>query len=363
LLVINIMIDKFIVWLKRLKTIYLLVDLKWFIRLRIINLFSKKVKVGFGPVYTDESILGDRKFRIDPIVDAINKYSKIYVADIFTKLDSLEGFDIIVIVKNLDSIDYQQLAILRSKGKIILYDIIDNPAGCVKDFFLEPNFVQQLTGMILLSPLDMKFCKDHALPYRLIECPVTNSKFIANYENKTSLRLVWQGYSGNMDVMERLHPILEDISKQTGIKLELVYHTNRPSGKKGMVEYIRWRTEDWEEVLANADIGVVIKPLDDFHQQRKPSNKLITFMVAGLPIVCTPCEADKLLMKHGENGFFAYSDEDWTSYLTLLVQDSYLRKTIGQNARKTVLARNNPKVIAEQYTSFFEELSEPKAHI
>lgn len=344
--------------LKGIKVVYLLIDLRWFLRVKMANLFSKKIKVGFGPIYTGEATLGDRKFRIDPIVNAINKYSETYVADVFTKRDKLDQFDIIVLVKNFDHIDYASLAKLKDEGKIILYDIIDNPAGCSRDFFSEPKFESLLSGIILLSPLDISYCKKRKIPFRLIECPITNKRYIDDYDNKETIRLIWQGYSENGKVMENLHAIIEEVSLETGIKLEFIYHTNAPNQKVGMVRYIKWKIENWEEILASGDIGIVIKPLDDLHQQRKPSNKLITYMVAGLPTICTPCEADKLVMTHEENGFFAYTNEDWFKYLKMLVEDPQLRQKIGQKARETVLKRNNPRNIAIQYESLFDELKQ-----
>jgi hypothetical protein len=343
-------------FLKRLKTIYLLVDLKWYASLKLVNLTSQKIKVGFGPVYTDESTLGDRKFRIDPIVNAINKHSKTYVADVFTKLDKLDQFEVIVLVKNFDHINYEDLVKLKDNGKILIYDIIDNPAGCRKNFFAEPKFISLLSGMILLSPLDVSYCEKHHISFKLIECPVTNNKFVIEYDSKVPLRLIWQGYSDNGRVMKHLHAIIKKVSQETGTPLEFVYHTNLPSENKGMVRYIEWKIEDWEEILASADIGIVIKPLDDQFQQRKPSNKLITYMVAGLPTICTPCEADKLVMTHKENGFFAYTDEDWYNYLKMLVEDAHLRQKIGQKARSTVMRRNNLQKIGMEYEIFFDDL-------
>jgi hypothetical protein len=34
-------------------------------------------------------------------------------------------------------------------------------------------------------------------------------------------------------------------------------------------------------------------------------------MGAGLPVVCTPSEADRGVITHGETGFFARDDREW----------------------------------------------------
>ena len=105
-----------------------------------------------------------------------------------------------------------------------------------------------------------------------------------------------------------------------------------------MIHHVKWKIRDWQRMLAQADIGIVIKPPEDEVQRRKPSNKVLSYMAAGLPVVCTPTEADKLIMEHGVTGFFAYSDDEWYTALKTLVEDAQLRRANG-TIRKTIRLR------------------------
>ncbi|KMM17398.1 hypothetical protein [Synechococcus sp. GFB01] len=63
---------------------------------------SKRIRVGFGPVVEGEDTLGNRKWRIDAVVNSINRHSKHFGATIFFRDDDLFCFDIIVVAKELD---------------------------------------------------------------------------------------------------------------------------------------------------------------------------------------------------------------------------------------------------------------------
>ena len=83
----------------RLLCINGLVYRHWFYKLKFINIFSKKIKIGFGPIDSVEYDLYVRKWRIDPIVNCINKLSKKYSAGIFLSERDLKNFDLLVVVK------------------------------------------------------------------------------------------------------------------------------------------------------------------------------------------------------------------------------------------------------------------------
>ena len=111
--------------------------------------------------------------------------------------------------------------------------------------------------------------------------------------------------------MQRLHPILHRLRSETGLDIRLVYDTNQPAREEGPIRYTEWSVQRWDRVLSEADVGVAIKPLEDPFQQRKSTAKVVSYMAAGLPVVCTPSEADRRVIAHGKTGFFANHDHEW----------------------------------------------------
>ncbi len=135
-----------------------------------------------------------------------------------------------------------------------------------------------------------------------------------------------------------------------------MYDTNLPTRADGAIRYTRWRIHRWEEALAACDIGVAIKPLDDPFQQRKASSKVVSYMGAGLPVVCTPSPMDRQAITHGRTGFFAYDDRDWHACLRALVTDPSLRERIGTAARRHVAEAYRPDRLVGEYLGLFDRL-------
>ena len=278
----------------------------WHYRLKQHNRHTTKYKVGFGPLIEREYNIGVRGSRIDPIVEAINASSPAYSADIFFDFDEIVRFDVIVIVKEFHPGLYPLIKQLQEQGKVFVFDLVDNPF-CTDprsvSYHDHPEFLQLMDGVISSSPIqteDVKPINPHIV---LIEHPIINFA-VSTYPSKKTVDIIWQGYMANVEAMFRLHAILERVRQDSGRDVRMIYHSNCPTKQDGMIHYIKWKICDWQKMLAQADIGIVIKPPEDDIQRRKPSNKVLSYMAAGLPVVCTPTESDKLIMEHGKNRFF-----------------------------------------------------------
>ena len=340
----------------------------WYYRLRLRNALSRRIKVGFGPTGGGEHTLGLRKWHIDPIVDAINRSRGPYVADIYFRGDDLSRFDLVVIVKAIEFFPPDLLRRVRERGTRLVYDTADirfigTPSGR-RDIFTDRDafdtvfmpFLRSLDAIILASPLQRPDFADIRIPQVEIGLPLLNRRHRTTYAHDGPIRLFWHGYPENLAPMRRLHPIVHRLREDTGLDVRLVYDTAGAARTEGPIEYSEWKIHRWERVLIGADVGVVIKPLDDPFQQRKPPTKVVTYMGAGLPVVCTPSEADRGVITHGETGFFAYDDREWYEHLRALVTDPALRERVGTAGRRHVLARYGVELIAARYAALFDQL-------
>jgi hypothetical protein len=343
-----------------------LVRRDWYYRLRLRAALSRRIRVGFGPITTGEDDLGLRKWHIDPIVDAINRSSSRYGAEVFFRRERLARFDVVVIVRDFQSLG-RGLASAKPGARFV-YDTADirylrTPRGRV-DLYSDPEaferdyrpFLESMHALILSSPLQHQDFAGLDLPKAEIPRPVLNRRHRTSHANSGPIQLVWQGYRENLAPMQRLHPIVERLRAETGLDVRLVYDTNQPAREEGPIRYSEWSFRGWDRVLAGADVGVVIKPPDDAFQQRKSTAKLVSYMAAGLPVVCTPSEADRRVIRHGETGFFAESDDEWHACLRALVSDAALRERIGTAARRDVLQRYGADRIAREYLQLFDRL-------
>jgi glycosyltransferase involved in cell wall biosynthesis len=348
---------------KRLRIIYILslVNFFWYYRLKINNKFSKKIKVGFGPILTGEGQIDVRQARIDPIVNWINKNSHKFSADIFFEPKEMRGFDISVVVKEFNGEYYQIIKSQKKKRKYFVFDVVDNP--CCSDvnsyrYDQHPEFINLMDAVIASSPLHLDDLSVLDPIAKMIEHPILNSKY-SRYKNKKNVDIVWQGFIGNAKMMKEVNIAINDIRRKSSKKIRLICNTNcRKNMIKDGIIYINWHISNWQKILANSDIGISVKPLDNYFQQRKPSNKIVSYMAAGLPVVCTPSAADKLVIEHGRTGYFAYTIDEWSKYLFFLIENPGERKKIGLAARRFVAKNFNISKIAEKYINLFENILE-----
>jgi glycosyltransferase involved in cell wall biosynthesis len=109
---------------------------------------------------------------------------------------------------------------------------------------------------------------------------------------------------------------------------------------------VNWDIDTVYDVMEKADVGII--PVDTREDllpgqrvsfwQVKSENRLTMKMAMGLPVVATPIPCYLDIIEHGKNGYLAETVKEWTEYLHEL-RDLDLRKSIGQQARRTVIRR------------------------
>lgn len=96
-----------------------------------------------------------------------------------------------------------------------------------------------------------------------------------------------------------------------------------------------WSEEACLREIQDFDIGLF--PCPDISKEKgKVSTKVLQYMSAGLPSVCSPFGVPDRIAE-GINGFIARSQSDWIEKLHLLMENRDLRDRIGKEARKTLL--------------------------
>ena len=335
-----------------------LANFLWLLSLKLKNIFSKKIKVGFGPIISGENDLKSRKWHIDPIVNIINKHSKKYTAGVFFHGGNLDKFDIIVIVRLFDRISNDYIKKLKSKNKIFIYHIIDNPEHCERNYEKDIEFIRLMDGIIYCNPLQEKQVKKNNPQITLIQSPIINNEYKKDYHNHNPIRILWEGHKLHFPPMEKIISILRKLNKAHRLKLVLFSNMTEENIKeknKEIIKIIQWEKDIRDKILANSDIAVTIKKNTKYIQQ-KPNTKVVSYLAAGLPLICTPSPSDKLAVEHEKTGFHAYSKKDWEKYLKLLIQNKELREKIGKQGRKHVYKNNTIHKITKEHIDFFNKI-------
>lgn len=337
-----------------------LIDTRWHIKIKARHVFSRKIKVGFGPITTGEDDLAERKWRIDPIINAINALKSNYTAGFFIDPREMEDFDICIIVKKFNPSFIPIISSLKKKNKKLIYDIVDNPNSEEKYrfYFVDyPDFSNQMNAFILSSPLHQPLVECFSSESLLIEHPIIHDVYKTDYLNREEVHILAHGYYANLTHLISIEPIIREVAKETGKKIVLTYHSEEVFPDTEWIKYLKWTRENSFQQFLKADIAITNKKMEDMHQRNKPSTKVISFMAAGLPVICTPTAADRLVIEDGVTGLYAFTPLEWKQHLTELVLSAKRREQIGRAARESVLNKYSIEAITEKYLFLFNKVS------
>ena len=81
------------------------------------------------------------------------------------------------------------------------------------------------------------------------------------------------------------------------------------------------------------------------------------YMAAGVPYVASPVGINKRITENGNNGFLASTNEEWISYLSLLINDSELRKKMGANGKKYAIEKYSLDVCYKKLLDILEKIN------
>ncbi|RKH89828.1 glycosyltransferase [Corallococcus sp. AB045] len=145
--------------------------------------------------------------------------------------------------------------------------------------------------------------------------------------------------------------ILAVMERHANVRLAIHGYLELPEGFKRFSDRI-FRipfldAEDYLRALASWQISIA--PLEPtVFNEAKSNIKFIEASVFRVPAVCSSTGPFREILEHGRNGFLATTREEWESALSALVQDASLRKRMGEEAHRSVMARYHPAVVATE---------------
>jgi glycosyltransferase involved in cell wall biosynthesis len=154
----------------------------------------------------------------------------------------------------------------------------------------------------------------------------------------------WSGSYSTAQHLDTLRGALQKLARRERFRLRVI---GAPGFKiDGMdVEAMEWRPETEVEDLRAIDVGVMPLP-DDQWSRGKCGLKALQYMALGTPTVCSPVGVNSEIIRHGENGMLASTDDEWVERLTLLLRSRELRERLGRASRATVEERYSARVQA-----------------
>src|SRR6202142_3136028 len=170
--------------------------------------------------------------------------------------------------------------------------------------------------------------------------------------------IVWSGTFSTLPHLELARAPIEALAKRRAVRLNVI--CDRPLHRPfaGVdTRFIRWQADAEAKAIGAGHVGIMPLPDDEF-TRGKCACKARQYMAAGRVAVASPVGVNSDILRHGENGFLASTDQDWTEILDELAWSIDLRERVAAAGRKTVEERFSAARSAELFAKAIRVASE-----
>lgn len=228
-------------------------------------------------------------------------------------------------------------------------------------FLKNPSKTSSLIGIADLVFAGNPYLADYARQFNpnVAVVPTTVDTDEYKRDSKAPGEKICIGWSGSPTTIQHFSyavPVLKRLQEKYGDKIEIRVigdgsYRNEELGITG----IPWTRATEVPEVSKLDIGIM--PLPDNEWSRgKCGLKGLVYMSLGIPAVMSPVGVNSDIVTDGENGMLAGNTEEWAEKLSLLIEDSELRKKLGEAGRETVEAHYSVNAWKEKYLALFKSL-------
>jgi glycosyltransferase involved in cell wall biosynthesis len=165
----------------------------------------------------------------------------------------------------------------------------------------------------------------------------------------------WSGSYSTVQHLDTLRTALQRLAKDERYRLRVI-GTPKYELEGVQVEAMPWRSETETADLGAIDIGIMPLP-DDRWSKGKCGLKALQYMALGIPTICSPVGVNIDIIRDGENGFIAATEDEWIEKLKALLRSAELRRRLGQAGRTTVEAEYSARVQAPRVYQILESVA------
>src|ERR1700730_16828325 len=284
----------------------------------------------------------------------------------FRILREANRHDVIVLFKTIGFAEFE-LKFLRYRNPRIIFDFDDavmfreqkyqRPLRD-EDFQKFLRTLKHCAAVVAGNDFLSSFADGCGRCWIVFRSPVDVAKYhVENQCDSRGVTVGWLGLSDGLAYVRHIQPALRRLNKQfPNLKLKIV--SDKPLQLDGIkIDNQIWRAETEQQNLASFDIGIM--PLwDSVWTRGKCGYKILQYMGVGTPVVASDVGVNSQIIKSGENGFLARTEDDWVKSIAALIDNAELRRRFGLRGRELVEKEYSIERFANLYVDLWREVAQ-----
>lgn len=197
--------------------------------------------------------------------------------------------------------------------------------------------VRYAADIIIGSEYLNEFCSQFHRNGFVIPTPVETERIKPENQDPGDILTVgWIGSPWTTEYLKVVESALQKLAEKLSFNF-LTIGVNPEYKIEGVNHYSgKWLFEEENSNISRMDIGIMPLPDNEF-TRAKGGYKLYLYMAAGIPCVASPVGVNSSIIRNGENGFLASTENEWIEVLNKLISDKKLREKLGQAGRNDAL--------------------------
>jgi glycosyltransferase involved in cell wall biosynthesis len=179
-----------------------------------------------------------------------------------------------------------------------------------------------------------RFARRHAHAVTVVPSTIDTDLYEVRPRRENPRPVVgWSGSATTLPYLTIVTSALQRLNKRREFEFRVI---GGGTEIEGVPVYCKpWRADREVEDLQGFDVGLM--PLSDDEWSRgKCGLKALQYMALGIPPVVSPVGVNTSIVRDGINGFHARTEGEWVDRIGLLLDDGFLRRRMGMEARRTV---------------------------
>ena len=281
-------------------------------------------------------------------------------ADRLRLLEKIEEYDAVFVYREAALLGPAVLEKRIARKKPIIYQLDDplympyrSPSNGYLSYLKFFGKIKEIIRISTVVIANSSHIRDYALQFNKnvwqIPSVVDTEKFTYEpFERKERVCVGWSGSPTTLKNIKMLERPLQTISARDLCDIHFI------GGTEFGLSGVKYSSQKWNEAtevedLRKMQIGLV--PLPDVSwNKHKFIMKTAQYMALGIVPIGTSMASNPEVIRQGENGFLANTDEEWIDRVTELVNDDEMRQRMSANAAKDAqatysLAANKGKIV------------------